>query len=319
MRVTEFLRCLLDDSRQGVGREALRTEIAKLSDELAHYRQAYETTKSELDRLRSQLAAQNVNPEMNQADTLGAVAPRSRSDRQPVPTIFIVTTPKSGTVYLINLFSKGLGLRYIHASHNGFPSDTLDLEKMKGLRAGNCYSTAHLDASVTNIQMLKYFLGKFVIHIRDPRQAMWSWYHHADKLLHEGKGEGLIQIAPMVPENYGELKPEQRLEWQIANHLPQLVSWTQAWLEAHEADRNRTLICDYEDFTSDLPRYVERVLAFFEIPQDEFCAPEIELTSKIHFRSGDPQEWRMKMPSALLDHANSLVPDTLLSRMGWAR
>jgi len=297
--------------------KSLIKENNQLRRELNTYRHAFETTAEDRDRLGAELNQLKGNTD-DSADGKD-LAPEAADGQPTIPSMFFVTTPKSGTAYLSRLFIEGFGLKYIFASFSGFPTDSLALGEVKRMSSGNCYSTSHLDPSIINLQMLDYFLGRFIVHIRDPRQALWSWIHYVDRLIEEGQEESLLRIAPMVPVKYKEWPFDKRLEWQTENHLPNLVHWIEAWLCVYDSRKYKILLCDYNDFVLDEKSYVDRVIAHFEIPASCFKNPNIEKTSKVHYRSGDPDEWKSKMPQNFIGRVNTLVPDTLLDRMKWKR
>ncbi len=297
----------------------LQAQVKRLSSEVAEYRHAYETTARDRDRLLLELDQLREFAADNETVNAGALAPRAVEGRLKLRSMFFVTMPKSGTLYLMKLFTLGLGLRYMHISLNGFPSDSLDLSKAKAACSGNCFSMAHLDSSATNLQMLDHFFGRFVVHLRDPRQALWSWFHHVEKLFEQGRYEDLLRVAPMIPCGYLEWPFVRKFEWQIANHLPSLVQWTKDWLRIHEGQNHKILLCDYEALASDIPSYVDRVLDHFSVPHSEFAQPSIEKSEEVHFRSGDPNEWRENLSQPLVDCANAAVPNCLLEYMNWRR
>ena len=297
----------------------LRAQIKRLSNEAAEYRHAYETTARDRDRLLGELSRLRELTADDVVVNAGSLAPRATEGRPTLPSMFFVTTPKSGTLYLMRLFTLGLGLRYMQTSLNGFPTDSLDLPKVKAVCAGNCYSMAHLDPSATNLQMLDHFFGQFVLHVRDPRQALWSWYHHIEKLLDQGEEESLLRVAPMIPRGYVNWPISCKLEWQISNHLPNLVRWTENWLSIYDEKKYDILLCDYEYLVSDAVGYVDCVLKYLKIEESEFQSPSIKKSDEIHFRSGDPGEWRKDLPLELVENVNAAVPDAILDRMNWTR
>ena len=116
----------------------------------------------------------------------------------PLPSILVVTIPKSGTVFTNQMLSRGLSLEPTSVSFGYFPHYLVDIPKLVSFIEGGQVASAHFDASPVNLQSLTAFVKKWVVHIRDPRSVTLSWVHHMNRLYserHDGKFHHLFVLS----------------------------------------------------------------------------------------------------------------------------
>lgn len=101
-------------------------------------------------------------------------APRCRPEPASGPPIHLVTLPKSGSVYLWNVLSKGLGYECDSVSTGCFPRDVADWRKVRATAASGVIVQSHLDASRANLQILGHYLPRrcrFISATRGKRRS----------------------------------------------------------------------------------------------------------------------------------------------------
>jgi hypothetical protein len=245
-------------------------------------------------------------------------AASSVSPEHNLPCILFNTLPKSGSVFIVNMLAQGLNTDIDTISYGYFPFDLIDFRKIKEISRGNKITQEHLDASPMNIQILKRFCTRIVLHLRDPRQAMLSWTHHMNRIKREDKNDLLWWVYPTPSEEYYGLSLEKQIDWSIDNYLPICVQWVKSWLHMiKETPCLDVLVTTYEDFIADNNAFIGKILEFYGIPKEAFCAPTIDKTLLVNYRKGDPNEWREEFTEDQKKRANQIVSEPLLERFHW--
>jgi hypothetical protein len=237
----------------------------------------------------------------------------------PVPLLVFNTMPKSASVFITTWLARGLSASVQPISYGYFPFDTVDYLKAKQCAQGNTISQEHLDASEMNRHILRQFIKKMVVHLRDPRQATLSWLHHLNRLHEHQSYDKLAFVYPKLPASYFRLSFDEQSQWQIEQHLPLLIRWCGQWVEAQRTwDDIEILFTRYEDFRENGEAFMARLSEFFEIPADRFdrrVRPERSMA--VHFRKGEADEWQTAFSSANIERANRQIPADLAERFGW--
>lgn len=240
---------------------------------------------------------------------------RGRLAAVRIASILIVSIPKSGTVYTNRLLSQGLGLRDFPISLGYFPTDLIDHQRLREFANGGCVSSAHLDPSDANLQMLSCFVPKWTVHMRDPRSVVLSWTHHVHRYA-QLRPELLLNVCPVPPREYVEWPFEHRLWWNLHNFLPAVVSWSERWLAVIDSGRFQIKLTTYDELLSDESEYVRRILAFHGIPEGLFLTPQLEKSiDSTHFRTGRRDEWRDVFSADQLAFSNKTIGATIMGRL----
>lgn len=240
-----------------------------------------------------------------------------------LPGIFLNTVPKSGSVFIFESLRQGLGLEpVILASRLHLTQDLLVMNSLQQLHRGGFMAQEHLPALPLNLRFLERFLERWIVHLRDPRQATLSWVHHIQKYL-DTERSGYIEIyLPEDIEAYRQQSLEQRIQWHLEQYYPKLIQWIQDWISYADsaAGRSRVLLTQYTDFSRDNQGFIQRLLDFFEIPQRYYAPPpalQSKQQGKFHFRKGSANEWKDVFTPEQQDYANALLPSLWRERLAW--
>jgi hypothetical protein len=237
----------------------------------------------------------------------------------PARRVLLNTLPKSGSVFLFRTLSEGLGLPRMHLGNTYSLVDQISLAQIARFAAGSFVSQNHLAPSPENLQLLEHFGCSVVLHVRDPRQAMVSWVHHLDRLCHDDDSEILLLFTPRTPRGYFTWDLVRKLDWQIANHLPQSVDWLGRWIAIHDQRRLPVILTTYEELCCDIGALCRRICDFSGIRHEDFRLVDIPKTIDNHFRLGDDSEWRRLCSPDQVERASALLPPALADRFGWVR
>ena len=229
-----------------------------------------------------------------------------------IPFIFFNTIPKSGSVYIVNTLSMGLDVPIKTISLGYFPSDLVDIRALSMAAQGNSVCQSHVNASPINLRLLKLWLDKIVIHVRDLRQATLSWTHHL-RWLYSNESFLIETVDPPLPKGYFDWNLSDQIGYQLRHHLPQLVRWFQGWLDVMDGvgdcKQMRIMITRYEDFIDDDALFIQNICKFYGIPPNLFdCSRHPVKDRSSNFRVGRKDEWEEVFSDRQKEYAASLIP-----------
>lgn len=241
-----------------------------------------------------------------------------------LPGILFNTMPKSGSIFILRCLSRGLAIPETKIAVCLFPDDLIIRSKVDDLALGNTVVQQHIPARDINLRFLRNRLPRMVTHLRDPRQATLSWLHHLDN-FHAHRETvpacalGLEATTPALPQDYFSWEQEKRLDYLLATHLPNLITWTQNWVDAADkATGPDILLTRYEDFVADQQVFLRKLLDFFQIPETAFDWSRLPAkTAQTHYRKGSTNEWKLAFTLAQQEKAKSAIPKDLAKRLGW--
>jgi hypothetical protein len=232
-----------------------------------------------------------------------------------LPSILVVSIPKSGTIYTQRLLTEAIGHRPFSISLGYFPQDLVDYARLPEFVAGGCICSTHLDASRPNLDRLSRFVDRWVVHMRDPRSVVLSWTHHIARLCAE-RPHLLLHVHPAPPVECMHWPFEQQVWWHLEHFLPDVVAWTRRWFEVIDSGEFRILLTRYDELRLDELAYGNRILDFYDIPASRRAFRPIEkVVETSHFRTGRSDEWLESFTPAQLRHANEAIGEPLLARI----
>ncbi len=238
-----------------------------------------------------------------------------------MPSIFLNTLPKSGSMYSVNVIGPQFGLTPMKLAGGYFPHDQLIATHLKHFNLGGLIAQEHVPATQINRELLSQNLERMTVHVRDPRQATLSWTHHLLKLYDNPVTEPSMRLHdPPPPKDYRELSLEQKIQWNLDHHLPHCVKWIEDWLDA-EADpafTTEVLFTEFWELRAEPEAYFERVLKFFKFNAKGFQPrpPKSDGRSD-HYREGKVDEWREVFTPAQREQASAAMSQRLYDRFGW--
>lgn len=237
----------------------------------------------------------------------------------PKPSILLVTMPKSGSIFLRESLARGLAMERMSLGNGYTLEDQVHFIALKHFVLGQCISQNHFSPSPLNVQLLQNMIDRWVVHIRDPRQAIWSWIKHLDIFKSEGREETFLWFYPTLPEEYFQYTLDKKIDWQIENHFPGILTWLRGWLKVCDSENRNVLLTTYDEIIEDSMSLVLRILEFYEIDRSDFNPVPIQLNRDVHFRSGDPTEWRSHFSKRQVASCRAIMPDYLFDRFGWPK
>ena len=234
-----------------------------------------------------------------------------------IPGVLLNTLPKSGSVFLMHTLSRSLQCGRMHVGNMYSLVDQISLEKIRRFVGGGYISQDHLAPSPENVQILEHFHCRVVLHVRDPRQALVSWTHHADDVYRREGEEALLLFPERPPAAYFSWDFAQKLDWQIDHYWPVLISWLVHWLEVRDTGRLPVLLTTYDELRDDIVGLCRRICDFCGVADDRFRFVEIPKTAEYHYRLADGGEWLRVLSTMQRDRVDATLPPEIACRLGW--
>jgi sulfotransferase family protein len=246
-----------------------------------------------------------------------------RAKRGCNPPIILAALPRSGSVYLSHSLTHGLGkMGYGGLMGGAFPHFSVCTENLLTAIKLRVSTHTHISPSRTNLLEMgvRVKLDRLLVHVRDPRQAMASFFYFMPDVVQRNDPVQLLHYD--VPEDYWTRSAEHQLDWQIDHWLPGLVGWIKGWVDAANEPwfKTRILYTTFERMAADSKAFFDEILAFYDIDPNLFDYPDRPTAhGDRNFRRGEIDEWRGLLTPGQIDRASSLIPDELYERFGWPR
>lgn len=237
-----------------------------------------------------------------------------------LPSIFINTLPKSGTLYLLTRITKGLRIHSMRISSGYFPLDIIDLVRLEEFLAGQFVCPGHITPHPLNIRIVDSTLDRMWLHVRDPRQALISMLHHLDRTLQISNP---MDLAVSIPATYGikdwyTLSFEAKVDALIDTYYPDCIRFIEGWLACEKTfTRTRMLVTQHEELKRSEGDLLERIFDFYEVPRNLFEFVQLKRNMMTHYRKGATKEWASVMTPAQQERVTAALPKALSERFGW--
>ena len=248
------------------------------------------------------------------------VVPRIATPKSTLPSRFIATVPKSGSVFITRALAKTLSLSILKVSPGYFPSDNIDLTPMTTFHKGGCIAQTHVDPSPFNLSILSRFAAPWLVHFRDPRAALLSWTFHNERPDIYKNPFVALCVYPAPPDfYYTALTFEQKVDWQIANYYPALIAWIEKWCDVigDSTYAGKIHATSHEELKDRDSVFVAQLIdKLWGIKPAEIVLPPKDMSS--HFRTGTTDEWRYALTPRQIEKTTALITPRAKEMFGWA-
>ncbi len=243
--------------------------------------------------------------------------------QEATPAILMASLPRSGSVYLFDALTRGLR----KPGHGGavggiFPNHTVCQAGMSRVIRLGLAAHTHLAPSRTNLIELsvRLRLERMLVQVRDPRQALASWFHFMPSVVTELDRTHALHYQ--LPDEYWCWSTEQQLDWQIEHWLAWVIDWINGWVEATKEPWFTTKLhfARHEDLAADPRRFFDDILTFYGIERDLFDYPSRpSFIGDRNFRLGATDEWRQLLTPRQVEKASAMIPRALYEQFDWPR
>lgn len=242
--------------------------------------------------------------------------------REGKPSIFLVTLPKSGTVYIGHTIR--FSLDYWHTSTictPKFPVNLLWPEMMADFERGGMVAATHMQPNEDNLSTFKVSQNRLALHLRDPRAALLSMYYFRRKnheRFLENPKKAPIGIQGSFKHHYKidyveyfSKSPEAQMDFMVDTHYQDCVRWLKQWYGVLQNDRELDiLVVTHNELKTNQESYFRKIFDFYQLDQPKEIV-YVEKTAKTHFRKGDNEEWRSTLTARQLEKVCDLYPSFL--------
>lgn len=259
----------------------------------------------------------------------GSIEPgvaQSRAIASGVPAFLSSFMPKSGGTHLHNVLVRGIGAAEVfHSTQSpiNWTQGYLLPSWLAKFMLGGASCHTHMKPSPYNLRvMAELGVDRIWVHVRDPRQAVLSAFHHS-----RGRGQGEGEIGEErrrrergISDKLHELDRQDDSSlalWPyIAKNLPWMADWIACWTKASELGWLEVLFTRHEDLVNRKTSMLRQVVAFFGgdpqlVPEGDRRYPEDR------FRKGGLDEWRTELTAEQQRDATRMLPSGLLDRFDW--
>jgi Sulfotransferase domain len=182
----------------------------------------------------------------------------------------------------------------------------------------------HILPTPQNLHLLaSHRVTKIAILVRDPRDALISWWHHLERSDIKARRLAGLLPARSMSANYYEFSAEEKLRELIERRFPEFQAWIVDWLDF--ADTSSAVQCHinrFEHFATNQRGALGAMLAFFGHDVDPVL-PDVSgekgggIHAPTHFRRGKVGSYRDEAPHELVRLLDERLDRRLAIRMGW--
>jgi hypothetical protein len=239
--------------------------------------------------LKAKLAA--ALEELQQARARLAVLEKTPPGRRPLPFIVLVVLPKSGGGHLAETLRLSLNLPSQEMSGPAHSLDEAAAGKAGEGPEGKIISQVHFDTNPGNLQLVKNYSPRLVLHLRDPRQTVLAWARQLQRGA--ANGDPRYWAWRSAAEDLRGHSLSAMIDWHLANRLPTMLGWMEGWLaHAETGESPALLVTECVELVKNSEGLINRILDFYQIPDRAPTAPGGHGSSPAWFGQGDAEEWR---------------------------
>jgi hypothetical protein len=239
-----------------------------------------------------------------------------------VQTPLIISMPKSATQFVTVAVAQSLGGEVRWASTALPFSAQIDPERLWALRNTHDVGRSHAPATPFNLAMIREAgFRRLVLLVRDPRDALLSWWYHNDRPQHrENQWSLAMDVADGLRRSeYPSLSREEQLEQLATLTYPAFIKWLTDWVAALRENDLEVMVLRFEDFRTDPYEHISRIIEYFGytvpvILPERGAQPVNDLTNQ---RKGSVGDHNIELPAALVSQINAGSPQWLFDRFAW--
>lgn len=238
----------------------------------------------------------------------------------PIPPILLATLPKSASVYIWSYLNMELGIEQMRVSDSKFTEERIMERSIEELSKGRKIAQGHMPASEENLKLIDKYLGRVVVNVRDPRQAILSWVHFSRSLFEKDGEASAIAHSPTGKRSYFDWPLEKQIDYFLDNTYHEYVQWIERWIDADINPNflSRIHFAQHRELSEHPQSYFEKILAFYGInPSMLKSKAGKPKKGKLHFRKGLADEWRTSFTPQQIEKVNTLMSKRMMEKFDW--
>lgn len=204
--------------------------------------------------------------------------------RPKYPSLFFFSLPKSASESICYELMDILNFnRKLISAHEYFLNDIFSRHLIRKVNSKGDMICEHIPLNEFNKKCIEHYkvFNKFVINIRDPRNAIISFAFFCKEIIKQDlfKKEFAKFMNPKLDEAIVDMSDFQLIDYFIKNYYIHFVDWINNWAKYAE-NKNNVLILKYEDYVDNPKTYIQNILNFKSYPKN--LVDKYKFKKKIH-------------------------------------
>lgn len=233
--------------------------------------------------------------------------------------VVVAAAPKSASTFISSIFHEQLGLNLhdCYPGKAGFKHDTAIENFWKRFKKDrNAFVKKHFYPSQHILKQIRFAAeNKVVVHLRDPRQIIYSQLNEQRRLIKSGYFDCSYDRDHITQR--WDLDNPEILDKIIRLKIDKTSQFYNAWLEESIKGHTKVLFTSYESLCENKALFIDRILSFYGIPPFSLNK-EISPSFGAHnFRVGKVDAWKS---SFIIDYSNTImnaIDSQLIEIMKW--
>ena len=178
----------------------------------------------------------------------------------------------------------------------------------------------HVGFSLVNVRLIETYIGKMVLHIRDPREAVLSWSHHVENNLRNDL-LALYNVDVDYSSVYTKSTLEEKILYDFEHLFPLYVDWLRSWLSFYDDPSRKLpiLLTTNSELRDNPAKLLSDIASFLGLGQIDLGLLEPAKQGQLHFRAGKRDEFAGILPSDVAKNCELLMDGQWFERFGWSR
>ena len=203
--------------------------------------------------------------------------------------IFFVALPKSASSYITDSLYKNFDIRCYPDIDGGDSFNfLLNRNKLIESKKYKYFTSSHCSPIYENFRMIEEYLVKIHIHVREPRQALVSFFYNIERNQIE---KPHLNKPLKLCKDYFSLDEMIKKKYLIDRYFPQIVKWINDWYQFQFTAKTKILYTTFEEFKENEKNFHLNMLNFFEFDYGNFRYSSIKTNETHLFRKGENFEW----------------------------
>jgi hypothetical protein len=216
---------------------------------------------------------------------------------KPDTSIFLNSLPQAIDLYPVYTLTGFYQLETFRVSDKTFPIDTIYTDAFGRLLAHpeSYLNSGSVPATQANIDLLTR-LGKVLLLVRDPRDALVSWMDYTD--LQRNKPKTLSLIYPPPPAEYFTWSPEKKADWQIEHYYTYAMTWLDQWAAFITSNpKLQVLVTHFEDMATQPLDVFKEIVAFYGTDPTLFNQSNVLSMTREQYRQNEQDigQWKNRL------------------------
>ncbi len=237
-------------------------------------------------------------------------------------TVLVSSMHKSGSTWMLDVFAEAtrtacFGARQVSTFEPTEYTISPAIMDMKHQTGG--VTVDHYLPSSDNCSIINAFADKFILSVRDPRQAAIPMlFDHLTPIQSERPDIYLKLMG--LPGDLYDMPVRERFHVLLDITYCQVIDWLMTWYRLmHEELTIPTTILDFSSWKAEPHAEARRIESFLELPTNRIQFASDPRSGSKTWKSGQRHEWQEYYEAEFGPKIELLTPDELLLAFNWQR